>query len=63
MSHDVAKLIAVGAVLVVLIVRFATRLRGLAPEARALEIRKGFGSLLAIAAMAGLFVYLLATTR
>ena len=62
MTHDLFKALAAGAVLVVLTIRFAARLRGLEPEARTLEIRKGLtGSLLAVAAVAGLFVYLLFT--
>ena len=63
MTHDLKKQLAVGAVLVVLIIRFVARLRDLAPEARVKEIRKCLGSLLAIAVMAGFFVYLLATAR
>ena len=60
MTHDQLKALAAGAVLAVLTIRFVTRLRSMDGETRARELRKGVtGGLLAIAVMAGLFVYLL----
>ena len=62
MSHDLFKLLATAAVLLILIGRFLLRLRGLEGDARDRALKKGLsGELLAIAAVAGLFLYLLLT--
>jgi hypothetical protein len=60
MSHDHFKALAAGAVLLILIGRLFLKVRGLEGDARDRAIKKALSNeLFAIAAVAGLFLYLL----
>jgi hypothetical protein len=60
MSHDHVKALAAGAVLLILIARLYLKLRSLDGDSRDRAMKKALSSeVLAIAAVAGLFLYLL----
>ena len=64
MSHNLFKLLATAAVLLILMGRFYLRLRRLDGDARDRALKTGLsGELLAIAGVAALFVYLLLASR